>query len=240
MASRSRRRSPSEEESDFSEDSEKPPKAQRVAGQPAGAKTDGEKKLVLEYITRANRPYNAVDVANGMQDSGIKKAAFPKMLQQLHDEGLIRMKTYGKSAIFGPVHPDTEPEAGQGDSSAEAAVLRKRSRVKELGSALSALEATPTDRELREKIAALEKERGDLGRELGALRRTREPVDPQVKNRILAKKAQASKAEGARRQKCMEIIAKVTEGLEMTRADLVAATGIEIPRPQGKATRSRD
>lgn len=55
--------------------------------------------IVLEYLTKQNRPYSVTDIVTNLHNS-MSKVVATKALVQLETAGSILAKTYGKSAIY--------------------------------------------------------------------------------------------------------------------------------------------
>jgi ATPase subunit of ABC transporter with duplicated ATPase domains len=185
-----------------------------------------DEELVLNHIDRYNRPYNVADICGAL--STIKKTAVLQALKTLSEKGRIRVKVYGKSYIYGPVHPEEEPE--EEVESLEEEVVQGRREVRELTAALAEIESTPTDGQLDEEMQEMEREIEEMQIELEKMQGDRKEVDPKEKENLNRQKSKAAKIEGARKRKCMEILDGVSEGLEIPKKTLIELAGIEFPK----------
>ncbi|KAL5038214.1 PSMC3 interacting protein [Batrachochytrium dendrobatidis] len=58
--------------------------------------------VIVAYLKKQNRPYNATDIFNNLKGS-IAKASVIKSLATTADQKLILSKTYGKQIIYAPI-----------------------------------------------------------------------------------------------------------------------------------------
>ncbi|KAI8923541.1 Tat binding protein 1-interacting protein-domain-containing protein [Entophlyctis helioformis] len=129
-----------------------------------------QQNLVLAYLRKQNRPYNANDIFSNMKGA-IAKAALAKLLATCADQKLIHAKQYGKQVIYAPVQEAVDVCDGRDESDAmraeleaceqQLAVSRERLRVDNQRLA-GLLKTHPTDtlpgllNQMHSEIASLE------------------------------------------------------------------------------------
>ncbi|KAI0039642.1 TBPIP-domain-containing protein [Auriscalpium vulgare] len=131
---------------------------------------------ILDYITRMNRPFGAVDVSANLKGA-VPKAATQKILIALAEKGAVTQKTYGKTTFFvtnqanAPALPDSEIKA----LTTELAGIEETNKalaaeVKTLSTELAKIKATPTNESLASQISDAETKATALSSHLTPLR----------------------------------------------------------------------
>ncbi|KAF8835251.1 TBPIP-domain-containing protein [Paxillus ammoniavirescens] len=115
---------------------------------------------ILQYMTRMNRPFGAVDISANLKGA-VPKATTAKILVALAEKGAIIQKTYGKTNFYvvNQSNIETLPANDLTVLEAECKAVADANNsiaadVKNLSAELGKLRSTPTDAELDAQIEA--------------------------------------------------------------------------------------
>ncbi|KAJ3124207.1 hypothetical protein HK098_001322 [Nowakowskiella sp. JEL0407] len=121
-------------------------------------------EILLEYLKKTNRPYNAVDLVANLHNVVAKTIAV-KALNALHEKGLIHAKTYGKQVIYVAKQADenapTSEEIVEVDSKINSLTEEKVSlsdKTKQIQTQLNSLASSLTLEQLQKKYEELKRE----------------------------------------------------------------------------------
>ncbi|KAL3426119.1 hypothetical protein PVAG01_02910 [Phlyctema vagabunda] len=137
---------------------EKKDKVEAVTG-------DAAVKLLLDYLTQQNRPYNGTDIITNLHGK-VKKTLADKLLQEMAANGQIMGKHTGKSWIFWCIQNAEDAAKPEELAVLDTTISKLRESIpvlkstsKNLTTQLQALKAMPTISELRSRLHALEADR---------------------------------------------------------------------------------
>ncbi|OAG29722.1 26S proteasome regulatory subunit, ATPase 3, interacting protein [Nematocida displodere] len=210
----------------------KPATLAKTAKPSVRAPTNVDEQLILNYLIENNKPTNATEVGLQLQTKLQKKTASIKILADLALKGQIIEKVSGKSRIYSPlpkvVDPEEDNEASQKliELEEECAVVKEESE--RLASTYKGLVNEPTNTELSSKHSLTSEELAAKLEKLSEFKTSyKAPINPEEKDKIIAKTILYQKEEKRRRRIFNDIVAQVMEGAGLTKAELFSASGIE-------------
>ncbi|TFK23696.1 TBPIP-domain-containing protein [Coprinopsis marcescibilis] len=164
---------------------------------------------ILEYLTRMNRPFGAVDVAANLKGA-IPKATVQKLLVSLAEKGGLVQKLYGKTTFFVVNQANLEIVPAERLASLDAECISVQEinkdlniEVKSLVAELSKIKSAPTNDELNTQISALEGELAQVQSSLEPLRSGSKPISAEDLQKLQAD-WEKWKAEWFRRRKIFQ------------------------------------
>ncbi|KAJ3373579.1 hypothetical protein GGF31_000420 [Allomyces arbusculus] len=218
-----------------------PPK--RKSGSSSAA--DDPEQLVLDYLTRNNRPFGATDVATGLRNA-VSKTVVSKALAALADRGEITCKTFGKSSIYFPLQndddaasPDDLAQMGQDITDLSGKADELKTAIASMSEELATLNASLPTADLASQVATLTDANDAAESRLTALRRAAEgDGEPLVtaadRAAAMTRHATMRKAWVKRRRMFKDMWDAITENLETVKpADLMDELGIETDEMVG-------
>ncbi|KAF8537099.1 homologous-pairing protein-like protein 2 [Trichophaea hybrida] len=148
-------------------------------------KGDEATEMILEYLTKQNRPYSATDVSSNLHNA-VTKVTAAKILKEMHESGQIEGRVSGKQVVYhviqDPKDSVSEEELKAMDEEIEA--LRQeatalKSQFKDIQASLNSLKSTPSISSLNDSVAILDPEVQELEEALATLQSgATKPVDP--------------------------------------------------------------
>ncbi|KAI8578940.1 hypothetical protein K450DRAFT_244209 [Umbelopsis ramanniana AG] len=194
---------------------------------------DADADLVLGYLRKTNRPYNATDIHTNL-NGALTKASVTHALDKLAEQDLAISKTYGKSVIYSIAQDDEEvvspAELGQLDNQIERLTqklkelkenhVNKVNELKKLHSTLPTLEAQEQLSQLREQNLATTDR-------LAQLRGDKDQISSEDKARIEKEYDTNFKLWRTRKKLFNEIFKTVTEHLPGKLSDFKDELGID-------------
>ncbi|KAL2916190.1 PSMC3 interacting protein [Polyrhizophydium stewartii] len=199
--------------------------------------------LVLLYLRKQNRPYNANDIFSNMRGA-VAKTALAKILAAcaeqskcLSDDQLIQSKTYGKQVIFAPIQ-EVAPEGANEETQALSAQLEEvqaqlAAARDEATQELQNLQRSPTTEAAREMLARLTEQNGELRERLRVLSSGERLVSPEECKRILAAHARVRGEWKSRRKLFMSVWSHLSDTLPGSPKQLMETLGIETDEDVG-------
>ncbi|KNE63512.1 hypothetical protein AMAG_08634 [Allomyces macrogynus ATCC 38327] len=218
-----------------------PPK--RKSGSASAADGDPE-QLILEYLTRNNRPFGATDVATGLRNT-VSKTIVSKTLAALADRGEITCKTFGKSSIYFPLQNDDDAESPDDLSKMDQEITDLSGKADELKAAiasmskeLASLNASLPTTDLAVQVAILTDANDVAESRLTSLRRAAEgDGEPLVtaadRAAAMTRHATMRKAWVKRRRMFKDMWDLITENVPRKPAELMDELGIETDEMVG-------
>ncbi|KAG0307834.1 Vacuolar protein sorting-associated protein 20 [Dissophora globulifera] len=182
--------------------------------------------LVLEYLTKQNRPYS------------VTKAECQRVVNSLVEKDLLTTKLYGKQAIY-VVRQDTIDAATQEDLVAidrESARLQNvlseiKSRNRQLSSELMGLNSALTLDQIKARLDQLTAKNEQSEKTLSLLSAGAQLVTPEEKRRITKELEYHRKIWLERRRLFKDMFATVTENLPGKPSDLMVELDIDTQDP---------
>ncbi|KAF8924322.1 Tat binding protein 1-interacting protein-domain-containing protein [Dissophora ornata] len=198
---------------------------------------DKSEKLVLDYLTKQNRPYSVTDVISNLHAS-ISKTECQRVVNALVEKELLTTKLYGKQAIY-VVRQDTidaaTPEELAGVDGAIAKlqnqITESKSRNRQLSSELSALNSALTTDQIRVKLDRLATKNEQSKLHLSQLGAGTELVTLEEKQSVAKEMEFYRKMWLERRRLFKDMFAAVTENIPGKPKDLLEDLDIDVQEP---------
>ncbi|KAK9896939.1 TBPIP-domain-containing protein [Cystobasidium minutum MCA 4210] len=223
-----------------------PPKkaAGDAAAKGAAAKAGDPEEILLDYLIKQNRPYNATDLqANLKSKHNISKPAVVKALAALAQRGELVEKAYGKQIIYAPKQAE-ESTSGEDMEKIRADLTDKKARLKELNDAqrelagqMTLLESAPTTQELPNKIAKLKADVDSQAAHLASLKSNPDMLLSKTDIQVIdASFASVKKIWMARRKAGLNSLALIADARSIGKAEqkefFEEELGIEFDPPE--------
>ncbi|KAI1315370.1 hypothetical protein EDD11_000929 [Mortierella claussenii] len=200
------------------------PKEKTSTGKGSGDKSE---KLVLDYLTKQNRPYSV-----------ITKTECQRVVNALVEKDLVTAKLYGKQAIY-VVRQDTINTADAEElavidkemSQLQSQIVDAKARNKQLTSELSALNSAMTTEQITHKLEQLMAKNEQSQQHLSLLRAGTELVTPEEAQRVSKDMEKHRKLWLQRRRLFKDMFAAVTENIPGKPKDLLEELDIDMQDP---------
>lgn len=213
-----------------------------MGGKTASDKSqDGCESTILSYLRDANRPYSINDIHNNLQKTeGFSKSQVAKAVDNLVVAQKVKEKVYGKAKIFFVDQAQLEQvdDEQRKKMDEKLALLHQRinllcaeMRPKEIK--LSQLKRGLTLAQIREKAAALKKDNEQCENKLESLAAQENKVDPAEHERVKKRRRELIKEWKQRKRMAVEVVEALQQGVELPRAQLLEAVGIETDEDAG-------
>lgn len=207
-------------------------KGKKAGGRSAGASA-ADVTTVANYLTQQNRPYSLIDIFNNLHGA-VGKTALQKVLDQLAEDQVIVAKAFGKQTVY-VVRQSTAAAPSQAElDEMDATIAQLKDKITQAkeqyraGAARAAeLQGRLTVPELGERIAKLQQENAQLAAKIQELSSGARKVDPEEKKKVDAAYSRYSKLMRERKQRCMEALNMITEGMAIRPRDLMHEIGME-------------
>ncbi|KAF8250072.1 hypothetical protein K440DRAFT_640242 [Wilcoxina mikolae CBS 423.85] len=180
--------------------------------------------MILEYLTKQNRPYSATVTA-------------AKILKEMHESGQIEGRVSGKQVVYhviqDPKESVSEEELKAMDEEIEDAALRQeatalKAQFKDIQASLSSLKSTPSISSLNDSVAILDPEVRELEEALATLQAgATKPVDPVQKAAAEVEYKRIEKVYLKRQKQFKEFWAVVCDMNEGDPAELWETLGLD-------------
>ncbi|KAI9359700.1 Tat binding protein 1-interacting protein-domain-containing protein [Pilaira anomala] len=189
-----------------------------------------EEEVVLDYLTRANRPYSITDIFNNLH-AKYSKTNITKALEKLVEDDLVLAKVYGKTTIYS-VKQQLDAADNTEDLSKAINDLAEKCEAlvgenRKLDSTLMTIKSEPTTSEATELVEQLKKENALLQERLNKLREGTELVPPEKRKRTNDEYDTYRQLWKKRRGMFRDIFRTVTEHLPGNPNELKETLGIE-------------
>jgi 26S proteasome regulatory subunit (ATPase 3-interacting protein) len=194
--------------------------------------------VVLEYLTKQNRPYSAVDVFNNLNGQ-LGKTQVVKGLAALAQSGDIQEKEYGKQKVYS-ANQDEHTASAEETARLEEEERNKKDELEALTKECAALDsvqaqlaACHTTAQLKAEVARLQAEVDKKTALLECFQKGQANVseaDMKKSQELLAKN---TRAWGARKRSCNDIINVIMENYPKKRQKLLEEVGIETDEDAG-------
>ncbi|KAG2198026.1 hypothetical protein INT47_004993 [Mucor saturninus] len=192
---------------------------------------DTQEEVVLDYLTKSNRPYSATDIFNNLHNK-YSKTNITKALDRLVEDETVFSKMYGKTTIY-----SVKQQEGSAEEDMEALVretLDKEEKIqvlvsenRKLETALATIKSEPTTSEAAELVKKLGQENELLRERLEHLKNGTVLISPEKRKRTQVEYEQNRNLWKKRRSMFREIFSTVTEHLPGKPSDLKEELGIE-------------
>ncbi|EGD75114.1 hypothetical protein PTSG_06769 [Salpingoeca rosetta] len=207
-----------------------PPKAKK----PKQIKDEDEAaKVLLEYLTRQNRPYNANDLFMNLHKA-IGKTALTRVLAKMAADGQITEKVFGKQKIYFPLQSEfpklSKEELTALDKELEelkAEMKGLQSECDQLQSKLSSTLATPETADAEKALTEVQERNEKKEGKLKALRSDGKSVTEADKNKINKKFDEAVKLWRRRKRMATDILDQILESYPKPKKALFNDIGLE-------------
>ncbi|KAF9915716.1 hypothetical protein BX616_005552 [Lobosporangium transversale] len=203
------------------------------------SKTGGDKseKVVLDYLTKQNRPYGVMDIITNLHGA-ITKAECQRALNTLVDKELVTTKLYGKQAIY-VVRQDlidiTPPEEivviEQETAKLQNQIAQAKAKNKELTSELHALNCSLTTEQIIGKLDQIANKNKQLAQHLSMLRTGAQLISTEEKQRVAKELERHRRLWSERRRLFKDMFANVTESLPGKPKELLEELDIDTQDP---------
>ncbi|KAI8969084.1 Tat binding protein 1-interacting protein-domain-containing protein [Mycotypha africana] len=148
-----------------------------------------EESIILEYLTKTNRPYSATDIFNNLHAT-ISKGNITKTLDKLIEDEVVVSKTYGKQVIYS-VKQQTDnqptPEEVEAIEKKTAELQEKYDALaqdnKKAEQVLSSIKHEPTTAEAKELVEKLKQQNQQLQEKLNNLKSGTILIPPEKRKR---------------------------------------------------------
>ncbi|OBZ91481.1 Homologous-pairing protein 2 [Choanephora cucurbitarum] len=195
--------------------------------------TKEEESIVLEYLTKANRPYSATDVFNNLH-AKYTKSTIVKILDKLIDDELVFSKTYGKTIIYSikqneeesPSEKDMEKmEKSINELNQELEVLLEEN--KKLEQTMTQLTAKPTTTEAQQLVEKAKLKNEEMRKKLNDLKSGTVLIPSEKRKRINEEYTRNRDLWKKRRRLFNDIFKTVTENYPGNPKELKEQLGVE-------------
>lgn len=198
-------------------------------------------KVLLDYLSAQNRPYNASEIENNLKrEHGFGKSLVTRVLENLTLENKLLGKTYGKQKIYFALQASATNmseeeirtlEFTTNQSKAEISQLTKE--IKELESAISKRLKTPSGAQLREEIKEEKEIIAKLQAKLVDLKEIAKGIDPE-KQKTLKRKRDLRVGEWRKRKRiASNILDMILEGYPKPKKALLEDISIDTDEDAG-------
>ena len=190
-------------------------------------------KVLLEYLTKQNRPYNAGDIESNLKkDHGFGKSLVTRVLESLSVEGKVKEKTYGKQKIYFVVQTSDSTMSEEEITKMEHVVNMRKAEISDLAKEIKEMETAihkrlsrPSAAQLRKDIAEEKEAIVKLKTKLGELKEITKGADPE-KQKALKKKRDLRVGEWRKRKRiAMGILDTILEGYPKSKKALIEEIG---------------
>ncbi len=202
----------------------RPPRSQCAAG-----------PVVREYLESTNRPYSTINIFDNLHGA-VKKASLQRVLDALAEEGQINEKVCGKSKVYWALQDQYGDITSQVLASLRAEVLALEAKASEaegeraaMAARVAALEAEPSDEDLEKQLQAEAAEIKSLEDRYAAVVAAADGVvvTAATKDTLVADGKRYRKRWSELRGKIMDVVARMSEGMDKSVAQVFAMTGME-------------
>lgn len=132
-------------------------------------------QMILEYLTKSNRPYSHTQVFENLHGV-IKKVSVPRLLEKLASAGKIRLKVFKKTKIFLADQSRFPPLDNVKIAELDESIELARAQLKERGEAVAKLEkevaslgSVLSDDGLAKQLESIEKKVSETKEKLAAM-----------------------------------------------------------------------
>lgn len=198
-----------------------------------GPSNKEEEVAVLEYLTKANRPYSATDIFNNLH-AKYTKGSIAKALDKLMEDELVFGKVYGKTTIYSikQATQDTNTTEDMDTVDKKVSDLSEQLETvitenKKLDQELSTLKNDPTTSEATALLENLKKENELLAGRLDELKNGAELIPPEKRKRVNDEYDRNKSMWKKRRAMFRDIFGAITEHMPGNPNDLKEKLGIE-------------
>jgi len=174
--------------------------------------------VVLEYLQKQNRPYNAIMLYENLHGA-VGKTQAVKILQELADKGIITSKEFGKQKLFWRKQEElSEFDAGTLKKLDEQiAELDQRAselsdHCKSLSNELRLLHNAPTDEEASSRVKLLSVENDALRRKVDSIKSNQRTITSQEREQAEKEYDFTKLAWKKRKRMCRDICGHIEEG----------------------------
>lgn len=196
-------------------------------------KDSGVNEAVYDYLQKQNRPYSGVDVFNNLhKEHG--KTAITRALEQLYHEKRIIEKTYGKQKIYF-FDQNALPQASDDElAKMDAEVLNLDQSIKSLEQNLKTLDCelnkltqSLTTPDIKNKIAQLLEENGELEARLETLTKNKDSINPKERDELIKNNEKYVKEWRKRKRIVTDMTDAILEGYPKPKKTLFEEMGLE-------------
>ncbi|KAI8374801.1 Tat binding protein 1-interacting protein-domain-containing protein [Blakeslea trispora] len=199
-------------------------------------KTGGSKEeesAVLEYLTKANRPYSATDVFNNLHGK-YTKSTITKVLDKLIDDDLVFSKNYGKTVIYSIKQNEEEAPSEKDMEKMEKSINELTQELEELleenkkiEQVMAQLTAKPTTTEAKQLVEQAKINNERMTKKLEELKSGTVLIPPEKRKRVNEEYTRNRDLWKKRRRLFNDIFKTVTENYPGNPKDLKEQLGIE-------------
>ncbi|KAF9108334.1 PSMC3 interacting protein [Mortierella sp. GBA35] len=187
----------------------------------ASIASDKPERIVLDYMTKQNRPYSVTDIVTNLH-AAVTKTECQRAVNSLVDKELLTSKTFGKQTIY-VVRQDTIETAKPGELDSidkRLAQLRehiseKKSKQKQLSTELASLNSALTTEEIERRLTVL----------------TSKPVPIEERQRVSHEMESYRKLWTQRKRLFKDMFSTVTENLPGKPKELLEELDISLDDP---------
>jgi len=196
-------------------------------------------KILIDYLKKQNRPYNALMVFENLHGVVGKKQAI-NVLASLGEDGKIATKEFGKQKLYWTKQDDIEAFDQDTliklDKTIETLEQERNDlneQLKELSNDIRAITATPTDEESNERILALTNENTELEARLSSIKGNQVVITKEEKKQAEQKYDHNRQMWRKRKRLCKEICGQLEEGTGKRQKEIKEELGLEFDEDQG-------
>ena len=202
------------------------------------AKVDSE-QIVLEYMKRQNRPYNAKTVSENLHGE-VKLAEVTKVLEDLTEKGDIIEKVNGKQKIYWYNQnklPEISAETTRKLTDQRNELKEKLAEIKEKLTAVEkehkTMSNTLSNEELQIQLKKLSEEVAQLEEKKKGFTEKKISVDPKEKEQLIKENEMLLKEWRKRKRICKDAAELLTESSGMKLSKFYETLGIETDEQVG-------
>lgn len=195
--------------------------------------------MVLKFMLKQNRPFNAQTVVDGLK-SVVKKTAAAKALEALADRGPLTLKEYGKQKVYFPNQDQFEVPDAAVLKELDDEVVQLTREVADLTEQVGAVDRANkdldnelTDEQVDAEVAKLEEAIQAGEGKLERLRTGAKPLSAEERASVDKNLGVAQTAWRKRKRICMDAVSQISEGTGKKPKLLVDEMGIEVDEEVG-------
>ena len=195
---------------------------------------DEAKKAIAEFMEAQNRPFSVQNLIDNLSGR-IKKTQTQRICDELWEDKILIVKEYNKTKVY-MINQDIFPDTSTEDLDLLDEQIRIRrvewdelqNQLKELAIEVKRITTEPTNKELDDEIAKLEKEDKLLTKKLKNFGKKRKNVISEVEMKEIEAKMQEYIQEWKKKKRgWMDMINVITENMDKNRKDFMEEIGID-------------
>ncbi|KAK3823625.1 MAG: Tat binding protein 1-interacting protein-domain-containing protein [Linnemannia gamsii] len=199
--------------------------------------SDKPERIVLEYMSKQNRPYSVTDIITNLH-AAVTKAECQRAVNSLVDKELLISKTFGKQTIY-VVRQDTIDTAKPDELAAidkrlvtlREHIAEQKSKQKQLSTELASLNSALTTEDIEHKLSMLTTKNEQLKEHLVLLRSGSQLVPVEERQQVTREMETHKKLWIQRRRLFKDMFSTVTENLPGKPKELLEELDISLDDP---------